>query len=171
VIDDGGPQRSMVRSLTLTFAGNVAVTPGVFALTVKNAANLGGSVSAGGVTGNADGIDLAISTLTVGGNTVVRIAFTGSVVVGGSLPDGRYVLTFQGSTVSTFWRLFGDAKGEQTVTLADRSLFLAAYGSRRGMSRYNSIFDFDANGYITGLDYSVFLGNFGKSIDANGIVS
>jgi hypothetical protein len=109
VVNDGSVQRSSVTSLSVTFSTQVSLSAG--ALEVQH----------------SDGSDVAISVSTsvVGGKTVAVITFTGSDVVGGSLPDGSYTLTVHAGLVHdgsgqamaqdatlSFFRLAGDADGD-----------------------------------------------------------
>lgn len=50
----------------------------------------------------------------------------------------------------------GDLTGEGDVTLADRDLFRAAYGSADGDARWNPEADYDGNGRITYSDYRLW---------------
>jgi hypothetical protein len=149
-VDDGTAQRSMVRSLTVTFGRAGIVPAGLFAVTQP-----GGSVVA-----------LQVTTATVNGVTVATITFTGPGLVGGSLADGRYTLTAGGTAVAVpnFFRLFGDGNGDGKVDAADQAAFLAAYRSRKGMAAYRSYFDYNGDGLIDSSDYYQFQRRYGTAV-------
>jgi hypothetical protein len=101
--------------------------------------------------------------------------FTSPQLIGGSLADGRYVMTVHaGQTIDTsgqvlyvnetfsFFRLFGDIDGNGTVNSADYFQFKKAFGAASGSSLYNPDFDFDGNGKINSSDYFKFKANFGR---------
>jgi hypothetical protein len=153
-IDDGTAQPSMVRSLTLIFNGSIAsMLPTVMAnLSLVRA---------------SDGLSVGLQEKLDSSGTVLTLTFTGASIIGTSLADGRYTLTYAGATVlssAQLWRLFGDQYGMASVTAADQKAFMAAYRSRRGQANYNAYFDFDANGTIDTSDYYQFLRREGTSI-------
>ncbi len=113
-VDDGTAQRSMVRGLTLTFSSGVTSVAVVLA-------NL--SLT------RTDGLVIALSGTLSNNNTVLTLKFTGTsstasgaIIIGGSLPDGRYTLTYNSTTLlgpgsagqtdetKYLWRLFGDTR-------------------------------------------------------------
>jgi hypothetical protein len=163
VINDGSAQRSMVTGVTITFAGQAAVTPGLFGLSRAYA----------GVTSDVSGL----LGLTVGqtgdGRTTVTLTFSGAGVVGGSLPDGRYALTVAGKTVpgGGFFRLYGDVNGDGQVDAADLAAFLAAYRSRKGMASYRAYLDFNADGLIDSVDYAQFQRRYKTRLNADGSIT
>jgi hypothetical protein len=160
VVNDGNVQRSKVNSLTVTF--NSVVTLGAGAIEVDR------------VGGTAEGVLLKASV--VNGRTVVVVTFTGSDIVGGSLSDGDYQLVVHGGLVTgaagqhltggdvtqKFFRLFGDFKGEGTVTLADLAQIRGALGSRTGGPKYLWFLDYDGNGVIDSFDYLQARNRLGK---------
>ena len=154
-VDDGTAQRSMVRSLTVTFSSAVSIQNGAITLTD----NLGNPIA---------------FTLSTTDNTVFTLTFSGSQFIGRSLANGRYVLTVHSALVNAgsahlsgdqtlnFWRLFGDFYGTGTVNNADKSLFAQVY---KGLNpSYSSYFDYDANGVFNASDLNAFTQDFGKSI-------
>jgi hypothetical protein len=155
-VDDGTAQRSMVRSLTVTFSAAVTLQAGAITLTD----NMGNPIP---------------FTLSTSDQTNYVLTFAGSQFVGGSLANGRYILTVHSSNVNgsggaqlaadqtlNFWRLFGDFYGTASVNNADKALFTQVY---KGLNpAYSSYFDYDGNGILNSTDVSAFNLDFGKSI-------
>jgi hypothetical protein len=161
VVNDGSAQRSMVNSVTVTFGGAAVLDPGAIELRRRD--------------GTAVDFDVAITT--AGGTTAAVLTFDRPEFVGGSLADGRYVLTVRadrvhdrwgrqldgdgdgsagGNRVETITRLFGDADGNGVVASPDRSPFRSAFGTRAGDAGYVWYFDFDADGDVDGRDNGLF---------------
>jgi hypothetical protein len=160
-IDDGTAQRSMVRSLTLTFASSIA----------SSLATVMASLS----LTRTDGLCVGLCGTLDSTGTVLTLTFTGSSIFGGSLADGRYNLCYNGSTLlaagtkgqtgaGLLWRLFGDVGGTACVNAADKTAFMAAMNSRRGQSNYCAYFDYDENGVIIINDLTQFYLRCGTSI-------
>ena len=149
VVNDGSVQRSLVTSLTVTFAAPVA-----FASTAGAAFTL---------TRVSDG---AVITFTATANTVdgvtqvVLDGFGGAATNFGSLADGRYTLTALSSQISLggsaldgdgngtpgsdyhfgdaqgLFRFFGDINGDQIVNGIDLGFFRNAFGTQVGDANY-----------------------------------
>lgn len=158
-IDNGEAQRSMVRSLEVTF--NQVVTVGTNAFEVRL---VGGAV----VATNQ-------SVTVVNGQTVVLL----TLASGGSLADGRYTLTVLASQVTdglgnqldggtdyvaAFHRLFGDANGDATVNAFDYGRFRPAFGSSIGQPAYVDWLDIDGDGTINSFDLGQFRDRFGITL-------
>jgi hypothetical protein len=159
VIDDGTAQRSVVRSLTVTFSSLVTLDPVAFTLR------------------RADGATVAptVMTSTVNGHTVARLTFGGANTESGSLTDGNWTLTVSASQVhdagspsitmaadsaTAFHRLFGDIDGDKDVDLLDLSPLVGALFGVQGQAGppvYNPAFDFDGDGDVDLLDLSQFV--------------
>jgi CSLREA domain-containing protein len=168
VVNDGSAQRSMVESLSVTFTTQVDISPGAFTLVQ----------SSNGSTGDISGVVSFTTALTADGRTVATLTFAGSGIVGGSLADGRYTLTVHSNlvhdhqsglalaadSVNRFFRLFGDVNGDGKVDDTDRTAFLAAYRSRKGMANYRSYFDFNNDGAIDSVDYYQFQRRYGTQL-------
>jgi hypothetical protein len=143
VVNDGNAQRSVVRSLTVTFSG-----PVTFAGDTANAA-AAFRLARTSLTGPTGNVDLHAAVMTdAQGRTVVTLTFSGSLTeqaftaagANPSLIDGLYTLTVFGSAVTgpgglnldgdhngtpggdnTFnlHRLFGDVDGDRDVDADD----------------------------------------------------
>jgi hypothetical protein len=164
-IDNGGIQRSNVRSITLSFNGvaDRLLTDGI------TLTNQGG--------GSVPGVSLKVAGIN---SNTWTITFEGSPVAanGGSLPDGLYRLTIDGidiiaagrttdannagavNTVRTvdFHRLFGDQDGDRDVDAIDFGAFRNAFGQP------GSVFDSDGDGDVDATDFGAFRARFGSSI-------
>jgi ELWxxDGT repeat protein len=146
VVNDGSAQRSMVKSLTVTFDRAVSLAAGAFDLR------------------DASGRSLALTAAS--GPTSFRITFSGPGVIGGSLADGNYTLTVHadratgatldgdnnglsgGDRVEKFFRLFGDLNGDRYEAPAERSAVKRAVGTRAGQPGYDAAMDFNSDGLI-----------------------
>src|SRR5205823_14969406 len=132
VLNDGSAQRSMVNSITVTFAGAAILDPVAIELRRQD----GSLVSA------------QVSIALLGGKTVAVLTFAGPEFVGGSLADGSYTLTVLADRVHDRWgreldgdadgsaggdrvfgfaRLFGDSDGDGDVDQQDRDRFRSAF--------------------------------------------
>ncbi len=120
-IDDGTKQRSMVRSITLTFSSSIT-------------SSLSSVMAALSLTRVSDSLSVGLKGTLDSSGTVLTLTFTGSSIIGGSLADGRYTLVSGSTTVlssAQLWRLFGDLYGTASVTAADETAFLTAMNSPR----------------------------------------
>ncbi len=159
-IDDGTVQRSEVRSLTVTFASSITANQLSTVL-----ANLS-------LTRISDGLVVGLTGTLDATGKVLTLKFSGSSIIGGSLADGRYTLTYGGTTLldgSQLWRLYGTGK----VDSSDQTAFNKAYGTRKGVTltngkAYNQYFDYTQNGFITIDSQTAFNQRLGKMLDANG---
>jgi hypothetical protein len=171
-IDDGGVQRSLIRSLQITFDQKMdASVSTAFSLT----RNGGGAVT---FIPNVD---------NSGPTTVVTLnGFTGSEAEFTSLVDGRYTLTIDASKATTgggaakldgngdsiggdnfvlnstgttgVFRLFGDGSGDAVVTSTDFAMFRTVFGVA------GPTFDFDNNGVVNSNDFAEFRKRFGIAL-------
>ncbi len=87
-IDSGATQRSVIRSLTITFDGLVSVAEDAFELRKR------------GVGGGVVNVAFAPPQV-VGGKTVVTLTFSGSFSEFGSLVDGEYQLRIFGTRITS----------------------------------------------------------------------
>jgi hypothetical protein len=167
LVNDGSAQRSIVKSLTVTFSGAAILDPGAIELHRQD-----GSL-----------VDARVSISLAGGRTVAVLTFAGAGFVGGSLADGSYTLTVRADRVHDRWgrgldgdgdgsaggdravgfhRLFGDSDGDSDVDGVDRDLFRSAFGTAAPDAGYLSYFDFDGDGDVDGLDNGEFSRRFGQ---------
>ena len=160
MVNDGSAQRSMVDSLSLTFSSPVTLGTGAIVLTTS--------------TGTAVPFQLSTSD-----NTTYVLTFAGSQFIGGSLANGRYVLTVDHALVGgqsgglmtadqsySFFRLFGDYNGDGTVNNADYVIFRKALNAVMGSATYAKYWylDYYDSGTINNADLSAFMADFGESI-------
>jgi hypothetical protein len=162
-VADGSPQRSVVRSLTVTFD-----QPVFFA---------GSPAAAFELSRNGTVVSGQWSVVSQPNPSTVTISFTGSVQQFGSLIDGRYVLRVRADQVSNigpldgnndgvggddftfgFHRLFGDADGNGSVDALDFRAFRLAFGTN------SFVFDFDGDGDTDAADFAAFRGRFGLTV-------
>jgi hypothetical protein len=171
IIDDGTAQRSEVRSITLSFNGDIVSVPS----------------SAFTLTRTEDGtvvpvIAAAPSYNPQTGITTVTLTFSGPSLDYSSLSDGYYTLTMNGSQILdnngsmvdaanngtagsvgtlSFFRFFGDMNGDGVVDFSDYLVFRAAYMSGDATA-YNSALSFDGSTTFDVLDIQKFMSNFLK---------
>jgi hypothetical protein len=170
-IDIGTAQRSAVRSVTLTFNGDVTTVPS----------------SAFGLVRSEDGQTFPVVAGTpvfAGGTTSVVLTWGGPNLNGTSLPDGKYTLSINGSLILdnfgrpvdaanngtsgsngtlNFFRFFGDSNGDGHVDGTDYLAFRAAYLTGV-VTTANSFFDFNGDGQFTIIDLNAFTKNFTKRV-------
>jgi hypothetical protein len=166
-VDNGMAQRSMVRSLTVTFSGLVSFV-GQQSAAFQLRQN-------GQTTNIAVNVDLTGSTAT---QTIAKLTFSGAFTEGSAtnptLVDGNYTLTVLssqitgglngGDNVTSFFRLYGDINGDRTVNGLDLALFRSAFGTSLGNANYVDYLDFNGDGAINGLDLAAFRTRFGTSL-------
>ena len=174
-VDKGTIQRSMVRSLTVTFDKAVDVSSGAFSVVKRGAG--GGPVV----------LNDPVITTNGAGQTVVTLTFAAGAFrgPGNSLIDGNYQLTidtakilsggeqldgdgnnaaggnheFGEAAIDNFFRLFGDGNKDRLVNSLDLTLFSATYGKRTGQAGFNDAFDYDGDGDVDGTDLAWFRGH------------
>jgi parallel beta-helix repeat protein len=163
VIDNGTAQRSLVRSITVTFSGLVTFTG-----PITNAFQL--KRTGPGTTGVVTlAVDVSGSTAT---QTDARLTFSGSLTEGAnSLVDGNYTLTVfsaqvqgglqGGDNTTNLFRLYGDVNGDKAVDGFDLTAFRSAFGSVQGNASYVPFLDFNGDGAIDGADLTAFRNRFG----------
>jgi hypothetical protein len=162
-INDGNVQRSMITSITLSFGQHETLDAGAITFTT------------------AAGQSAGFRTLTrdINGQTVVYVQFTDPTLIGGSLADGRYKLTVDGSkvhnqqgvaynggavAVDSFFRLFGDVYGTGRVDNNDLIAMRSALRSMDGTAPYRWYLDYNQTCVVDAASYSAFLNRYGRSI-------
>jgi len=156
-VNDGSLQRSMVTSLTVTFSSQVTLDQGAFTLVPQ---------------GGGTPVALSFTTAVNNSQTVATITF------GGSLADGRYVLTTVASQVrdlassiamtadrqDSLYRFFGDVNGDSAVNGLDLAEFRTAFGTSSGGPNYRAYLDVNGDGAVNGLDLAEFRTRFGTTL-------
>src|SRR5439155_19913885 len=131
------------------------------------------------VTGPNGPVTLRTITRVIGGKTVVELQFDGPGIVGGSLADGNYVLSIDGSKIHNgagaafnggavqtfaFFRLFGDTDGDRDVDAVDLDAMRAALRSTDDMANYRWYLNYDGDCDVDSADYSQFLARYGRRL-------
>jgi autotransporter-associated beta strand protein len=164
-------QRSMVRSIRLTFDKPVTLTAGAVAIAV-HANPLVPSPTLPGI------VTLLNSTGGTGLDTIWDVTFGGANVTGGSIGDGEYDLTVDPTKVIdthgqqmasapalfTFYRLLGDSDGNRNVNNIDIINVRRQLATTQASPSYLWLFDSDWNGTISNLDIIAFRRNAGRTI-------
>ncbi len=166
-INDASPQRSIVRSITISFDEPVFFSGSAeAAFTLTRNGSVGSVQVAASVQNNPHG--------------VVTLTFSGALTQFGSLIDGNYSLSINAAMVSniaaldgngdgvagdnwvspagSIFRLFGDADGNRSVNAVDFVYLRLALGGS------SFAFDLDGDGSVELLDFIGFRNNFGMSI-------
>ncbi len=175
-----GSQRSSILELVIAFNDVVTISPGAFGLLQRG--------------GNGGSVTLNESSSDATGVTVVTLTFSGSFVeTGGSLADGNYQLTIDGSLIQSastgqlmdgdsdgvaggnyvfgdteddaFFRLYADIDGDRDVDGLDFGQFRPTFFKSSGDANYNRDFDFDNDGDVDGIDFGQFRIRFFTSLD------
>jgi hypothetical protein len=171
VVNDGAAQRSMVRTIAVTFDGKVTLP-----------ANPADAFSLER-TGPGGGGFVAVTVSTAGSTpaqTVATLTFNGALSENKSLVDGRYTLSVLGAQitdaggaavdadndgtpggtgVTNLHRLFGDNDGDADVDASDFGAFRATFGTGSNLA-----FDFDSDGDVDASDFGAFRQRFGLSV-------
>jgi hypothetical protein len=161
VVNDGSVQRSLIRSLTVTFDMPVSLDPRAFLLVLSN-----GSMPT-----------LTQNVTQINGETVVNLTFSGSRTSFGSLDDGLWTLIvvhsrvhrtedrgtiLMANRVERFHRFFGDIDGNRADDATDQAAFNNAFGQTDALSL--SLFDYDNNGVVDANDQVQFSKRCGHHI-------
>ncbi|MEZ0264260.1 MAG: beta strand repeat-containing protein, partial [Phycisphaerae bacterium] len=166
VVNDGAAQRSMVKTVTLSFNTPVTLSTGAIRVYLRVA---GGAVTA---------VTASVTNPTGDLQTYVLKFGAPSTDAAGSLADGAYDVVIASASVRdslgrspvgpdlvlTFHRLFGDADGDRDVDAADSSVFAAAQSTRAGASAFRWYFDGDGDTDVDAVDALRFRRQAGKSV-------
>jgi hypothetical protein len=162
-----GVQRSMVDSIIYTFNGAVAMAATNAFSIALNSTFTSGTLPTLTWT--------AINPNTDGSSAQWAVNFSGAGVLNGSIADGVYDITINGSAVTsdanptvtgtsqtdTFYRLFGDAAGTGSVTGTDYNALLSTFNLKSTVAGYLAYFNEDGASKIDAPNYNAFLANFG----------
>jgi hypothetical protein len=166
-----GQQRSMVEDIVYTFSEPVTITSANQAFTLAVAGPAGGTLPstlyAQAVAGS-NGTQWAVSVTDLPEGTI------------GSIANGEYRITINPAYVfaaadgttqliagrtDTFYRLYGDVFGTESVTNADYNLF------KKSINTYNPEFDNFNSGTSSNADYNVFKKDLNISYFGDGFVT
>ncbi len=157
-----GVQRSMVDSIVYNFTTPVNLTAAAFTITaIQN--------SPGSTVGVVPTVNVAAVPFT---NEWV-VTFTDPVnlsVVGNSIANGAYTIAINPALVTavsggqnlaagetdTFYRLYGDVTGVQSVKNVDANAFNRAWGNAYYSANFNAALDFNDDGKYTNIDANAF---------------
>ena len=174
--DNASKQRSMVKSLVVTFSDVATLDVGAFAIL-----NRATQAAVGTVLVSAD---------STSGHTVATLTWSGAQTLNGSLIDGNYQLTIDATKVrdsdtgtnldgdgdgqfggnyifgaadaDKFFRLFGDCDGSRAVDGADFAYFASSMNKKLTDAGYLWYFDIDNSGRVDGSDLAYFAAQMGK---------
>lgn len=168
-IDDGGDQRSRVRSIAVDFDSPIVFEPGAFQVETK------------------EGVPVLVAANVVPGVTANQIELSFPNAANGSLDDGNYRLTVLdsrlrdiagnaldgdqdgtpgGIAIDQFFRLYGDSDGDRDVDGQDYGRFGLTFLRASSDAGFDARLDFDDDGDVDGQDYGQFGLRFLTSLGA-----
>jgi len=163
-VNTGQSQRSKVNTLSLVFSEKVIVPTGGLLLQSHS----------GSPTSN---INLILNNAS-GDGVNYTVTFSGTAIVGNSLPDGIYDLIAKAVLVQdvagnalaadapfVFHRLLGDANGDGKTDMADNRAFVGAIGTSKINPAYRWYFDFNNDDKIDMADNRFFVGRLGTTLN------
>jgi hypothetical protein len=130
-------------SVNFTFSGDIGSAPPIAALVLLNQTT-GQTVAANSVSYDAP-------------TRTVKFFFNSS------LPEGRYLATYDGGYSFSFASLAGDGDGDAKVTTGDFNLLVSNFG---GSGKTFAQGDFNYDTLVNSADFSIFLSQYGKSFPA-----
>jgi fibronectin type 3 domain-containing protein len=169
-----GKQRSMVEDIVYTFSEAVTIPDANAAFTVLVAGPAGGTVPttlfAQAVAGS-NGTKWAVSLSGKAEGTLASIAngeYSIQINPAGvfAASDGTTAMAAGTGRTDTFFRLFGDIDGNESIATLDYGRFKQALNGA-----YNPAFDYDGNGSISTLDYGRFKQDMPISYFGDGFVT
>jgi hypothetical protein len=154
VVSTPASQRSMVDSIVYTF--NQAVNLGANAITIT-------ALGQGGIVPT-------VAYASPDGGVTWVVTFSGNGVIGNSIANGEYQIvlnnfavsavsgggTLASSDTESFYRLYGDLTGAQSVTGVDVNAFNRAYGNNSNAAGFVAALDYNDDGRYTGIDVNAF---------------
>ena len=148
IVQDGQTQRSMVRSLSVTF--DQAVTLGTDAITV--------------IDESGTPVQIAVANPS-GDQATYVVTFPAPALIGESLADGHYRMTIVAENVhnlgglalaedhvTDFYRLFGDVDGDRDVDRCDYIQIRGTLNKSEGQAGFRSEYDYDGSGTVDAPD-------------------
>jgi hypothetical protein len=175
IVNDGSPQRSLVKSLSLKFSSpNITIAPGALRL-IRDVVDVSGNV----IETRDISTILNSPTPAEGGQswTWTFIPSSGTdTQANGSLTDGVFHVVLDATKVTNgaqmgsnytspkFHRLFGDVNGSKYVNASDFNPFRRTFGKRTADAGFDAAFDFNGDGTINALDYNQFRRRFGNGL-------
>ncbi len=159
-----GAQRSMVDSIVYNFTEPVNLTAAAFSISV---------VVDNTSTGDKVGVAPTLNVAPVPFTNEWVVTFTDPVnlsVVGNSIANGAYTITINPALVTavsggqnlasgetdTFYRLYGDVTGVQSVKNVDANAFNRAWGNFYYSFNFNATLDYNDDGKYTNIDANAF---------------
>ena len=174
VLGNGTAQRSNVTSIDVTVTGTAAAAAGAFSL-VQNS----------GPVIQAYTVGVTTTLLSGGTSTLFHLTFSGPGVTHGSVADGRYTLSIDGSKITgsngdkldaagtatpgsirsyLFFRLNGDADGNAVVNFNDFLVLQNSFNQSSASPTYNVGADNDLNGVVDFNDFLVLQNQFNHTV-------
>ncbi len=159
-----GAQRSMVDSIVYNFDQPVNLTAAAFSINV-----VANNTSTGSQVGIAPTLNVAPVPFT--NEWVVTFTDpTNNSVMGNSIANGAYSISINPALVTavsdgqnlasgetdTFYRLYGDVTGVQSVKNVDVNAFNRAWGNAYYSANYNAALDYNDDGKYTNVDANAF---------------
>ncbi len=159
-----GAQRSMVDSIVYNFTEPVTLTAAAFSINV---------VVDNTSTGNEVGVAPTLNVAPVPFTNEWVVTFTDPVngsVIGNSIANGAYSISINPAFVTsatgglnlsagetdTFYRLYGDVSGVQSVKNVDANAFNRAWGNFYYSANFNAALDYNDDGKFTNIDANAF---------------
>ncbi len=159
-----GAQRSMVDSIVYNFTAPVNLTAAAFSI---------GVVVNNTSTGSEVGVQPTLNVAAVPFTNEWVVTFTDPVnnsVVGNSIANGAYSISINPALVTavsgggnlvagetdTFYRLYGDLTGAQSVKNVDANAFNRAWGNNAYQAGYAAALDYNDDGKYTNVDANAF---------------
>ncbi len=159
-----GVQRSMVDSIVYNFTEPVNLTTAAFSISV---------VVDNTTTGNKVGVQPTLNVAPVPFTNEWVVTFSDPVnnsVFGKSIANGAYSISINPALVTavsggenltsgetdTFYRLYGDVTGVQSVKNVDANAFNRAWGNFYYTANFNAALDYNDDGKYTNIDANAF---------------
>ncbi len=158
-----GVQRSMVDSILYNFTEAVNLTAAAFTINV-----VVNNTTTGSMVGVAPTLNVAAVPFT--NEWVVTFTDPVNSVIGKSIANGAYTIAINQALVTavsggqdlssgetdTFYRLYGDVTGVQSVKNVDANAFNRAWGHAYYSAGYNAALDYNDDGKYTNIDANAF---------------